>query len=177
MRWIVRTLAFAILVGLSLSAGHSVAQEENIVVFRPALWVNISCVGDMAVRRHALQEFLRAHQFNVLDLSHINDHSGRLFSQNAELISIDAQNRIVTLSTADPPAGFALTLQAPPSGTRGTAQLSDKLEQFARQSLQCTVGPAHHGHNAAAVASAYEKSAHETASLIALHSGDGVSTN
>jgi hypothetical protein len=83
-----RALTIAALVSLSLSGGAGVAQE-TVPVFLPEITLSLTCYGDMATREHALQQFLRAHGFNVLDLSRGNDNSGRTFPQNATTVGID----------------------------------------------------------------------------------------
>ena len=99
----------ATLLSVALSGGAAVAQE-TVSVFRPEIALSLTCHGDMSTREHVLQRFLRAHGFDVLDLSRNNDNSGRTFPQNAVMLGIDAQRRIVGLDSYDPPetASFAL---------------------------------------------------------------------
>jgi hypothetical protein len=152
---------------VALSGGAAVAQE-TVPVFRPEIVLDLTCHGDMSTREHALQEFLRARGFNVLDLSSSNDNSGRTFPQNAVVLGIDAHSRIVELARHDPPEteSFALLLEAPPAGTRGAERLRDELEHFGRKALQCTVESVHYGHNFPSEADAYEQSARELRSAI-----------
>jgi hypothetical protein len=161
----VRTVAT--LVSVALSGGAAVAQE-TISVFRPEVTLSLTCDGDMSTREHVLQRFLRAHGFDVLDLSRSNDNSGRTFPQNAAVLGIDAQRRIVELDSHDAPetASFSLSLVAPPAGTRGTERLRDELEHFGRKNLQCTVESVHYRHNSPSEADAYEQWARRVGSAI-----------
>jgi hypothetical protein len=151
------TLVITTLVGLALSC-PTVAQE-TVTVFRPEISLTLTCQGGMAGRQHALQRFLRAHGFMVLDLSHSNYRSGSIFPQNSELIGIDAQHRIAELASSDPPdtSTFALILTAPPSGTRGTTELRDLFERFARKDFRCDVRSVRYGHNYAEMSNAYDE--------------------
>jgi hypothetical protein len=160
-------LTVVTLVSMALSGGAAVAQE-TVPVFRPEIALSLTCHGDMSTREHALQQFLRAHGFSVLDLSRSNDNSGRTFPQNAVVIGIDAHSRIVQLDRHDPPEteSFSLLLEAPPAGTRGTERLRDELEHFGRKNLQCAVETVHYGHNYPSEADAYEQGARELRSAI-----------
>jgi hypothetical protein len=167
-----RTALIAALIFLtSLGISEFAIAQENVVVFEPEAGLTLTCQGEMMPREHELQRFLQARGFQALDLSQSNDHSGRIFPQNAEVIGVDAQRRIVELSSHDSPDinGFSLTLTAPPSGTPGTVKLRGEFESFARQQLGCTVTSVHYGHNNAAMASAYDEWADKLMSAISGH--------
>jgi len=160
-------LTVVTLVSVVFSGGAAVAQE-TVPVFRREISLSLTCHGDMSRREHALQQFLRAHRFHVLDLSRSNDNSGRTFPQNAAILGIDAQSRIVELDPHDPPetASFYLSLVAPPAGTRSTGRLRDALEHFGRKSLQCMVETVNYGHNYPSEADAYQQWARGIGSAI-----------